>query len=83
MAARYEFEGRPQKIVPLSIAQLRQLLEGIRALREAGGDFGRGELRDFYERALPVEGISSDQWPAHIQRVLNETFPPAQRALGA
>lgn len=83
MAARYEFEGRPQKIVPLSIAQLRQLLEGIRALREAGGDFGRGELRDFYERALPVAGISSDQWPAHIQRVLNETFPPAQRALGA
>lgn len=68
MAVKYEYQGRRQKIIPLTIGQLIRILEGIRDAKGAGRRVRRGDMRALYDACTALDRVpDSTQWTRHVE----------------
>ncbi|MDO4584515.1 MAG: AlwI family type II restriction endonuclease [Planctomycetia bacterium] len=62
-AIKYEYEGKPQRIIPLTITQMTQLLEKVKQWKEWGISFRHTDLKRLFDLLLNVQNIThSEEW---------------------
>ena len=67
MSVKYEYEGSKQRIVPITITELVDLLEVIKAAKSKGIKVPHSEMMDFYNKCVDIIGIAdSTAWRTHI-----------------
>jgi len=73
-AVKYEYEGRKQRIIPLSITQFVKLLETLMEIRKQGNQFSHDELLNLYEDILGVtkQTDNSEEWISQIPETINK-----------
>lgn len=71
-AVKHDYEGRKQKIVPLSITQFIRLLEVLLEIRKKGNRFTHYELLDLYEQILGLtdQVAHSVEWVDQIPETI-------------
>lgn len=69
---KYEYEGRPQKIVPLSIGQFIQLLKALVAIKERGGFLTHAKLFELYDQIVGKSSTATNasEWLDEIPAVI-------------
>ncbi len=73
IAVKYEYEGRPQKIIPITIIQLESILRTMKELVNRRKTFRHQSLMELYDRCTNVSSVSnSTAWLAHIDRELKD-----------
>lgn len=66
-AVKYEYEGRKQKIVPLSINGFIGILEAVKTAKVRSFQFGKNDLRRLYDTCIDISELAdSTAWIAHI-----------------
>ncbi len=72
-AVKYEYEGKKQRIIPLSIGQLAEMLQLVVQLKEVGRVFRHGFLQVLYDKILETQKFSgSNEWISEIKTILKE-----------
>lgn len=73
MSLKYEYEGNSQKIVPLNISQMIQILEIIKALKLQNKSFSHLMFKQFLDEIVRLRNsvANSDEWLKTIPTVLN------------
>ena len=73
-AVKYEYEGRKQKIVPLTINELTKLLEAIIAIKDRGQRLDHRQLMSLYDSIINLTNTatSSDVWTSQIPGVVEQ-----------
>lgn len=67
MSVKYEYEGAKQKIIPITISELIELLEVIKAAKMKGIKVSHSEMMKFYDKCIDISSISdSTTWRNHI-----------------
>lgn len=67
MSVKYEYEGKSQKIVPITIIQLENILSTIKQLSQLGKPFRHDDMQNLYERCTDVKNINnSTNWLEYI-----------------
>lgn len=67
MSVKYEYEGAKQKIIPITVSELIELLEVIKAAKIKGIKVPHSEMMNFYDKCIDINGISdSTAWRNHI-----------------
>lgn len=70
-SVKYEYQGRKQKIVPLTITQLVSILDTIRTMKMNNKTFSHEYLQNFLENCLQVNQLSSSiEWQSFINEKL-------------
>ncbi|MCD7747263.1 MAG: AlwI family type II restriction endonuclease [Firmicutes bacterium] len=73
MSVKYEYEGKPQKIIPVTIAQLEDILKSVKQLSIQGKKFRRSDMQNLYERCTDIKNVSnSSTWLDYIANELCE-----------
>ena len=73
MSVKYEYEGKPQKIIPITIMQLEAILDTIKAITKKGKEFSHVEMMNLYNKCSDVSTVTnSTVWLEHISSTLNE-----------
>ena len=71
MSVKHEYEGRKQKIVPLTIRQLIHLLEGVKEARDANYKVCSADMRQLYDACTTLDGVpDSTAWTTHVEAQL-------------
>ena len=71
MSVKYEYEGKSQKIVPITIVQLENILSTIKQLSLLGKSFRHENMQNLYERCTDVKNINnSTNWLEYISNEL-------------
>lgn len=69
---KYEYQGRKQKIVPLTISQLIFILEIFKKVKEEGKNIHHKKMQELYESCICIDTIpDSTKWGEHIKNELN------------
>lgn len=73
-AVKYEYEGRKQKIIPLTINELTKLLEAIIAIKDRGQRLDHRQLMSLYDSIINLTNTaaSSDVWTSQIPGVVEQ-----------
>jgi hypothetical protein len=73
MAIKYEYEGKPQKIVPLSIGNFVELLKILLEMKQQGKFLRHTELSGLYEEILATSKLHNDpsDWIQNIPTVIH------------
>ena len=67
MSVKYEYEGTPQKILPITIVQLESILQVIKQLSIRGKKFSHVDMQKLYETCTDVKNVSnSSTWLEYI-----------------
>ncbi|MBQ7502271.1 AlwI family type II restriction endonuclease [bacterium] len=75
MSVKYEYEGAAQKIIPITISQLENILEAVKQLIIKGKTLPHSEIMKLYDRCCSIAGLSSSKlWLEHIAKELNSWF---------
>jgi hypothetical protein len=70
-ATKYEYEGKKQKIVPITINQLIALIDTVKLVWQKGRKFTHAMLEDFYKNATTISNVAnSTLWLTTIQNIL-------------
>jgi hypothetical protein len=73
MSVKYEYQGKKQKIVPITIEQLESILKTIKKLVIKGKALKHDDMMDLYERCINLSSIpDSTVWLNHISNSLEE-----------
>lgn len=66
-SVKYEYEGARQKIIPITISELIELLEIVKSAKNNGMRIFHTDFMNFYDRCAAIENISSStMWREHI-----------------
>jgi len=73
-AVKYEYEGRKQKIIPLTINELAQLLEVIIAMKNRGQRLNHQQLKGLYDSIvdLTTTATNSSGWTSQIPAIVSQ-----------
>ncbi|WP_095274309.1 AlwI family type II restriction endonuclease [Helicobacter sp. 11S03491-1] len=72
-ALKYEFKGKKQRIVPITIKQLTYILSLVKQLRESRNNIYCENILDLYNRCIDVSKINnSTQWLDYIDEELEK-----------
>jgi hypothetical protein len=73
MSVKYEYEGSPQRIIPLSISQIIQILQTIKELKLQNKSFSHLKFKQFLDGIIGLKNTvtSSDEWLRAIPTILN------------
>ena len=73
MSVKYEYEGKAQKIIPITIVQLESILKTIKKLAEKGKACEHQQIMALYNACTDVSNVgSSTLWLNHISDSLND-----------
>ena len=71
-SVKYEYEGRKQKIIPITIKQLIKILETVAMFRAKNIEFKHLYIKQLYENIINVAiNGSSTEWKEQIRTVLS------------
>lgn len=66
-SVKYEYEGAKQKIIPITISELIELLEVVKSAKNNGVRISHTDFMNFYDRCAAIENIvTSTMWREHI-----------------
>ncbi|MDP2655588.1 MAG: AlwI family type II restriction endonuclease [bacterium] len=70
---KYEYEGRPQKIIPLSIGQFIQLLKALVVIKERGGFLNHTQLSQLFDSIVGKSSTATNasEWLDEIPAVID------------
>ena len=70
---KYEYEGTPQKIVPLSIGQFIQLLKALVVIKERGGFLNHTQLSQLFDSIVGQRTVAANagEWLEAIPSVID------------
>lgn len=69
LSVKYEYEGSKQRIVPITIKELIDILEVIKEAKSKGIKVPHSEIMDFYNKCTDITGIAdSTAWRKHIAK---------------
>ena len=70
---KYEYEGKAQKIIPLTISQIIEILEMIKDLKQKNRFFSHIEFKKLLDDILDMKNSvnSSDEWLSTIPTTIN------------
>ena len=72
-SVKYEYEGEKQKIIPMTITQLIDILQAIKLMIKGKRKFVHSELMKLYDTCVDMGKVANSQvWLAHIQNSLAE-----------
>lgn len=73
VSVKYEYEGKKQKIVPISITQFIQLLEILKENKERGVLLTHQKLRELYDSIIEVTNQvnNSEEWIKSIPKLID------------
>lgn len=72
-AVKYEYQGKKQKIVPLTIVQLVSILQGIREGKGRNRRITKDDMVSLYEACTNISEVpDSTKWNAHITEKIEE-----------
>lgn len=67
ISVKYEYQGKSQKIIPLTISELLELLDVFKKAKKKGKKIAHTEMMAFYENCTAVNSVSdSETWRKHI-----------------
>lgn len=67
ISVKYEYQGKSQKIIPLTISEMLELLEVFKKAKKKGKKIPHTEMMAFYENCTAVSSVSdSEAWRKHI-----------------
>jgi len=70
-SVKYEYEGKKQKIVPITIIQLERLLNVVKNSMKKKQNFTHNNLKKFYDNCVNFSRIKkSTDWTSHIETEL-------------
>jgi hypothetical protein len=73
MSVKYEYEGKSQKIIPITISNLIELLNIIKNLKLHRKTFTHENLKHFYDRCVNITNVvASNRWTNHINTIIGE-----------
>lgn len=72
MAIKYEYEGKAQKIIPLSISQFTELLKALVVIKERGAFLNHTQLSELYEQIIKQSSAvsSASEWLEEIPTLI-------------
>jgi len=71
-AVKYEYQGQRQKIVPITITKLMDILIAVRDVRASNKTFTKDDLRQLYDSCIDVSNVSdSTMWLEHINKTIS------------
>jgi hypothetical protein len=70
---KYEYEGKAQKIIPLSIGQFIQLLKALVAIKENGRFLNHAQLFQLYDLIIGKSSVANNagEWLDEIPSVID------------
>lgn len=69
-AVKYEYDGLPQKIIPITIKQLTEILAVVKELKIRGKNICKENMIDFYNRCVDLKNCKrASEWPDFISSV--------------
>ena len=72
-SVKYEYEGKKQKIIPITISQLISILQKIRLMIQKNLKFTHTELMKLYDTCVDMNNVANSQvWLLHIQKSILE-----------
>ena len=73
-SVKYEYEGFKQRIIPLTIGQLIELLEILMKIKKKGGQFKHTDLFELYAKIIGLTNSvkQSDLWIEKIPEIINQ-----------
>lgn len=72
-AVKYEYQGKKQKIVPLTIAQLISILQGIREGKALHKKITKDDMVSLYEACTAISEVpDSTKWNSYISKKIEE-----------
>lgn len=74
MSIKYEYEGRSQKIIPISIGQFIELLKILVVIKENGGFLNHNQLAQLYDLIVINSSTASNaaEWLERIPSVISD-----------
>ncbi len=70
-SVKYEYDGVPQKIIPITITQLMRILEVVKNSLLKGQKFSHKTLMNFYDNCIAVSTVkNTSEWLALIEQSL-------------
>ena len=71
MSVKYEYQGKPQKIVPFTIVQLEIILETVKTVLDKGKTVKHTDMKELYDMCTDISSLSSSAlWTEHISNEL-------------
>ena len=71
-AVKYEYEGQKQKIVPITITSLIDILGAVRNAKTARRMFQKEDIQRLYDNCVDISAVNdSTRWQEHIGRTIN------------
>ena len=71
-SVKHGYKGGQQKIIPMKITQLSEILGVVKQLKESGRNMRRSNLMDLYNRCTDLSTLdNSSLWPDFIDTQLN------------
>ncbi|MEO1928375.1 MAG: AlwI family type II restriction endonuclease [Nautiliaceae bacterium] len=72
-AVKYEYEGKKQKIVPLTVSQIIEILEVIKVLKENGKRLTHLQFKEMLDEIVNVNNYSNSQeWVNTIPKIIEK-----------
>ncbi len=73
MSNKYEYDGKPQKIIPLSIGQFIELLKALVSIKERGGFLNHNQLSQLYDLIITKTStaVNATEWLREIPLVID------------
>lgn len=72
-SVKYEYEGEKQKIIPMTISQLINILQTIKVIIENNRKFTHIELMRLYDMCVNMNMVANSQvWLGHVQQSIAE-----------
>lgn len=71
-AVKYEYQGQKQRIIPLTIAQLIDILQGIKNAKTKGKRVTQDSMQKLYSLCIDIAGLAdSTQWHKYISQQIS------------
>ena len=72
-SVKYEYEGEKQKIIPMTISQLINILQTMKVIIENNRKFTHIELMELYDMCVNMNMVANSQvWLVHVQQSIAE-----------
>ena len=74
MAIKYEFEGKPQNIIPLNISQIITLLEMVKEMKKSSKSLSHKEFMQFLKEVVELKDSVSNsiEWIENIPKKIED-----------
>ncbi len=74
ISVKYEYEGKPQKIIPMSITQFIELLEILKDLKKKGNFLTHQKIKELYDSIVKQTELveNSDEWINKIPEIIED-----------